>query len=55
MVITQEYYSRQLFTDIDSLMHQIKTEDVYENFSNDKETTLVIIQLNQNIMIFQTN
>ena len=29
--------SRQLFTDTDSLMYEIKTEDVYENFSNDKE------------------
>ena len=25
------------FTDIDSLMYEIKTEDVYENFSKDKE------------------
>ena len=29
--------SRLLFTDTDSLMHEIKTEDVYEDFSNDKE------------------
>ena len=29
--------SRLLFTDTDSLMYEIKTEDVYENFSNDKE------------------
>ena len=29
--------SRQLFTGTDSLMYEIKTEDVYENFSNDKE------------------
>ena len=29
--------SRLLFTDIDSLMYEIKTEDVYEAFSNDKE------------------
>ena len=29
--------SRLLFTDIDSLMYQIKTEDIYEDFSNDKE------------------
>ena len=26
-----------LFTDTDSLMHEIKTEDVYKDFSNDKE------------------
>ena len=29
--------SRLLFTDTDSLMYEIKTEDVYKNFSNDKE------------------
>ena len=29
--------SRLLFTDIDSLIYEIKTEDVYEDFSNDKE------------------
>ena len=29
--------SRLLFTDIDSSMYAIKTEDVYEDFSNDKE------------------
>ena len=29
--------SRLLFTDIESLMHEIKIEDVYEDFSNDKE------------------
>ena len=29
--------SRLLFPDTDSLMYEIKTEDVYENFSNDKE------------------
>ena len=25
------------FTDTDSLMNEIKTEDVYEDFSNDRE------------------
>ena len=42
-----------LFSDADSLMYGIKkTEDVYEDFSNDKERfSLVIIQLSQNIMI----
>ena len=29
--------SRLLFTASDSLMYDIKTEDVYEDFSNDKE------------------
>ena len=29
--------SRLLFTDTDSLMYEIKTEDVYEDFSNGKE------------------
>ena len=29
--------SRLLFTDTDSLMYEIKTEDVYEDFSKDKE------------------
>ena len=30
--------SKLLFTDTDSLMYEIKTEDVYEDFSSDKET-----------------
>ena len=30
--------SRLLFTDTDSLMYEIKTEDVFEDFSKDKET-----------------
>ena len=29
--------SKLLFTETDSLMHEIKTEDVYEDFSSDKE------------------
>ena len=29
--------SRLLFADADSLMYDIRTEDVYEDFSNDKE------------------
>ena len=29
--------SRLLFTDTDSLMYEIKTEDVCEDFSNDNE------------------
>ena len=29
--------SRLLFTDTDSLMYEIKSEDVYKDFSNNKE------------------
>ena len=29
--------SRLLFTDTDSLMYEVKTEDVFEDFSKDKE------------------
>ena len=29
--------TQDLFTDTDSLMYEIKTEDVYEDFSNNKE------------------
>ena len=29
--------SRLLFTDTDSLMDEIKAEDIYEDFSNDKK------------------
>ena len=29
--------SRLLFIDTDSLMYEIKTEDIYKDFSNDKE------------------
>ena len=48
--------SRLLFTDTDSLIYEIKTEGVYEDFSNDKKClTLVIIQQSQNTMIIQTN
>ena len=36
-------------------MYEIETEDVYEDFSNDKELyrflAVVVIQLSQNIMI----
>ena len=45
-----------LFTDADSLMYEIKTEDVYEDFSSNKEIfILVIIQLSQNTIIIQKN
>ena len=50
--------SRLLFTYIDSLMYEIKTEDVYEDFSKDTELfqfKKVSIQLSQNIMMIQTN
>ena len=47
-VLTYEFYyhyiknkyenkPRLLFTETDTLMYQIKTEDVYENFNKDKE------------------
>ena len=29
--------SRLLFTDTDSLTYEVKTEDIYKDFSNDKE------------------
>ena len=45
-----------LFTDTDSLMYEIKTEDVPADFSNDKEMfNLLIIFLSQNTMMIQTN
>ena len=48
--------SRLLFIETDTLMYEIKVEDVYEDFSKAKKCfTLVIIQLNQNNMIIQTN
>ena len=48
--------SKLLFTDTDSLMYEIKTEDVYEDFGRNKEMLiLVIIRLSQNTMMIQTN
>ena len=48
--------SRLLFTATDGLMYEIKTEDVYKDFTVIKKyLTLVIIQLSQNIMIIETN
>ena len=39
-----------LFTDTDTIMYEIKTEDVYKNVSNDKDGwTLITIQLSQYI------
>ena len=37
MVTDEDNNSRLLFTDTDSLIYEIKTEDVYEYFSKDKE------------------
>ena len=49
-----------LFTDTDSLMYEIKTKNVYEDFSNDKEMFDVsnyskVQKYIPNIMIIQTN
>ena len=41
--------SRLLFTDIDSLMYESKTEGVYEDLIS------INIELSQNAMIIQTN
>ena len=47
--------SRLLFTDTERLMYQVKTEDIYENFSRDKATfDLVTIALSQNIVMVRT-
>ena len=48
--------SRLLFRDINSLMHKIKTENAYEDFSNYKEMfDFSNYQLSQNTMIIETN
>ena len=48
--------SRLLFTHTDSLMYEIKTEDVYEDFTKGKEMfNFSVIQLSQNIMMIQIN
>ena len=48
--------SKLLFTITHSLMYEIKTEDVYENFNSDEEMLiLLIIRLSQNTVIVQTN
>ena len=47
--------SKLLSTDTDSLMYEIRTEDVSEDFSCDKEIfDLVIIRPSQNTMMVQT-
>ena len=48
--------TKLLFTDTDSLMYEIKTEGVYEDFRGDKKCLiLVIIRLSKNTLIIQTN
>ena len=48
--------SKLFFTDTGSLMYEIKTDDVYEDFSSDEKCLiLIIIRLTQNSMIIQTN
>ena len=48
--------SRLLFTHTDSLMYEIKTEDIYEGFSKGKEMfNFSVIQLSQNILMIQIN
>ena len=48
--------SKQLFKDTDSLMCEIRTEDIYEDFSSNKKCFIfVIIQISQNTMTIQTN
>ena len=48
--------SKLLFTDTDSVTYEMKTEDVYGDFSNDKEMLIsVIIELSQNTMIIERN
>ena len=39
--------SRLLFTDTDSLMYEIKTEGVYEDFSKDKKCLILVIIQNK--------
>ena len=51
-----ENNSKLLLTDTDSLMYEIKTEDVYEGFTAIKKCLIsVIIRLSQNIMTIQTS
>ena len=48
--------SKLLFTDTDSLMYEIKTEDVYEDFSSDKEMfDFGNYSTSLNTVIIQTN
>ena len=48
--------SKLLITDTNSLMQEIKTEDVYEDFSSNKKCwILVITRLSQNTKIIERN
>ena len=48
--------SRLLFTDTDSLMYEIKTREVYEDFSNDKEIFgFINYSAKSKIMMIQAN
>ena len=52
MTTNQNNYSQTL----DSLMCEIRTEDIYEDFSSNKKCFIfVIIQISQNTMAIQTN
>ena len=45
--------SKILFTDADSFIYEIKTNDVYEDFISDKE--MFDTRINQITMVIQTN
>ena len=45
--------SKILFTDADSFIYEIKTNDVYEDFISDKE--MFDTRINQITMMIQTN
>ena len=48
--------SRVIFTDKDVLMHEIKTKDVYKDFSNDKEMVdFSNYSTKSKIMVIQTS
>ena len=48
--------SKLLFSDTDSLMYEIKTEYVNEDFRSDKKClTLINIRSSQNAILIQTN
>ena len=48
--------SKLLFSDTDSLMYEIKTEYVYEDFSTDKKSLILVnIRSSQNAILIQRN
>ena len=54
--IKNKYDNKLLFTDTDSLMYEIKIEDVCEDFSSEKEMfNSVIIRLSHYTKMIQTN